>query len=216
MRLPASVKAIRTRWVAAKGIPQQQDGESSEAWESRLRDTWTVPFDEQVAFEEGSEWGAKRSSPTNPLGKDTIARRVNGRLWVFDLLTGAGTGQPTLNDDPEGEDITGQFFETRPEFFKPTNHLGNVIIPAPTTPILPLPTEPIPSLPSVDLGPLLARLETLEHENQDRRAEIRGAHDRIDKLPPPVMPPLPALKARGSVSLNDVLRGRQVEWDVKP
>lgn len=143
MKLPQEVKAIRARWVAAKGIPEIAPNESSEAWEARLRDTWTVPFDEQVAFElPGQGFGAKRGDPNRPLGKDTIAQQANGRLFVWDLLSGAGTGHPTLNDDPDSEDITGQFFETRPEFFSPRNHLGTAPVPQPNPPPTPQPSPP--------------------------------------------------------------------------
>lgn len=124
MKLPDDVKAIRSRYVAAFPLPQ---GEPSPEQEERVR-AWSIAFAEQVRYDTGnSSWGVKRSGPTNPISKDTIAKRHEGRLLIWDLCTGTGTGRPTLNEDPESEDITGQQFVG----VAPINHLRRVGIEPP-------------------------------------------------------------------------------------
>lgn len=159
MKLPQAVKEIRTRWVLRFPLPQ---GEPSAAHEELCR-RWSIGFAEQVAFElPGQGWGVKRGDQGRPIGKDSIALNyTTARLLSWDLMTGAGTGRPTLNADPESEDIgptpgrAGQFFETRPEYFRPTNHLGATVPGTePPTPLLP------PA--SIDLAPVLAALARLE------------------------------------------------------
>ena len=126
MPLPQAIKNIRSRYLTKFPLPQ---GDPSPAQEDVCRQ-WSIRFAEQVAFElPGQGWGVKRADPGRPIGKDSIARHLaaEGVLIVWDLMTGAGTGRPALNDSPVSEDITGQFFETRAEFFNPTNHLGTPI-----------------------------------------------------------------------------------------
>jgi hypothetical protein len=117
MQLPDSVKSVRARYIAAFPIPQ---GSPGEGFEETARQ-WSIKFAEQVAFERpGEGWGMKRADPGRPISKDTIARQMDGRLHIWDLLTGTGTGAPRLNDNPESEDVTGQTFVP----VAPTNHLG--------------------------------------------------------------------------------------------
>lgn len=126
MPLPQAVKNIRARYLAKFPLPQ---GDPSPEQEEICRQ-WSIRFAEQVAFElPGQGWGVKRADPGRPIGKDSIARQLaaEGVLLCWDLMTGAGTGRPALNDSPSSEEITGQFFETRAEFFKPTNHLGTPV-----------------------------------------------------------------------------------------
>lgn len=186
MKLPASVKAIRARWIAAKGLPQIHDGESDEAWTDRLR-SWSVGFCEQVAHElPGQGWGTKRGDSGRPLAKDSIAQQQDGKLFGWDLLTGSGTGHPGLNDDPDSEDITGQYFETRPEFFNPQDRLG-------VGPVDPKPTDP----PSSDLAGFI----------QDVRASLgrleTGLKAVQETLPPPptAFPPFPKYQGKTEISL---------------
>lgn len=147
MQLPDPVKAIRSRYVAKFPIPQ---GPAGDQHEENCRQ-WSIRFAEQVAYEQGPSWGMKRADPGRPISKDTIAYSEEGpfsgapiRIW--DLLTGTGTGNPRLNEDPQSEDITGQVFVP----VTPTNHLG---APAPTP-------QPTPT-PSVDLSAILQKFDTL-------------------------------------------------------
>jgi hypothetical protein len=139
MKLPPTVKDTRRRYVETFPVPQ---GEPSPAFEDRVR-RWTVAFIEQVAFElPGEGWGPKRGDQGRPLSKDSIANNqvVPGRLLGWDLLLGTGTGRPTLIADPNSRDITGQYFETRPAFFQPQDHLGG----SPPPPDPPPPAAVIP------------------------------------------------------------------------
>ena len=63
----------------------------------------------------------KRADGGRPISKDTIAQQAGGRLYIWDLISGAGTGHGVLQVG-EREDITGQVFVV----VTPTNHLGTV------------------------------------------------------------------------------------------
>jgi hypothetical protein len=106
MKLPDLVKSIRSRYVAKFPIPQTPGGGAEH--EERCRQ-WSIRFAQQVAFDLPNQgWGVKRAS--GPISKDTIALQTGGRLFVWDLLVGTGTGTPTLNEDPDGEQVFGQMF----------------------------------------------------------------------------------------------------------
>ena len=174
MRLPADVLAIRARYVAQFPVPQTPGGGA--AHEDRCRQ-WSIRFAEQVAFElPGQGWGMKRSA--GPISKDTIARIVDGRLFVWDLLSGTGTGTPTLVPMPEGVDVTGQTFVP----VTPTDHLG----PTPEPP-------PVVTPPSPDLAAVLLVLAAQQHAIGELTARMIAIEMR-----PPV--DFSALRARGTVS----------------
>jgi len=146
MQLPAEVKAIRARYVAKFPVPQ---GAPGEAIEEQVRQ-WSIGLAEQVAYEiPGEGWGTKRADPNRPISKDGLARQDDedrgGRLWIYDMVTGAGTGAGRLVENPEAEDITGQVFVP----VTPRNHLGDVVTTLP--PIVP-----------VDLGPVIAYLSKID------------------------------------------------------
>lgn len=153
MQLPEAVKAIRTRYVAQFPIPQGQPGE---AHEERCRQ-WSIAFAEQVAFEQGALWGMKRADNGRPISKDTITLYGDDYLTIWDLLTGTGTGNPRLVDDPQGEPITGQVFVR----VTPTNHLA-----------VSAPERPAPTLPPADLGPVMVLLEKLAAQQGDIAAAV--------------------------------------------
>jgi hypothetical protein len=117
--------ALLQRFAAKFPLPQGQPGD---AHENRCRD-WCRQFAEQVRFTTGDEdWGVKRAA--GPQSKDTIAEnRGNGKMIVFDLMTGAGTGHPTLNVHPHGEEVgDGQTFIP----VAPVDHLGSGPVPPPS------------------------------------------------------------------------------------
>ncbi|MGE3510188.1 MAG: hypothetical protein AB7N65_15050 [Vicinamibacterales bacterium] len=108
MKLTDPVKDIRRRYVEAFGLPSGNPNDP--LWEDTLR-AWTQRFIQQVVHERPSEnWGWKSAGGGRPPSKDSLARQIDGRLWSWDLLIGAGTGTPTLAEDPDGHDITGQVF----------------------------------------------------------------------------------------------------------
>ena len=137
--LSSDVKAIRSRYVAAFPVPQ---GDKGAAHEERCRQ-WSIRFAEQVSYEIPNQgYGVKRASSSRPISKDTLARWTPpGRLLIWDLLSGAGTGKPTLVTDPKSQDVTGQTFVA----VVPTNHLGSADPnpePIPTPEPIPLPVDP--------------------------------------------------------------------------
>lgn len=115
--------ALLQQFAARFPLPQTPGG--GEDHENKCR-AWCLKFAEQVRFTtRDATWGLKRSA--GPQSKDTIAKDLgNGKILVFDLMSGAGTGFPTLNAQPTGEEVVGQTFIP----VNPANHLG----PAPTVP----------------------------------------------------------------------------------
>lgn len=108
MKLPTAVLVTRDRYVAAFPLWTMPAGAAAE---ERAR-TWTLGLIAQIVFEfPGSDYGSKRADASRPLSKDGIAQQLGPQLLVWDLLSGAGTGQPTLTKNPDAEDITGQIFE---------------------------------------------------------------------------------------------------------
>jgi hypothetical protein len=141
-KLPAEVKAIRVRYLAGFPVPQ---GSPGDAFEEEARQ-WSIRFAEQVAFERpGEGYGMKRADPNRPISKDTLCRQIDGRLIIWDQLTGAGTGHPTLVDDPDSQDVTGQTFS-------PVTPHAHVPVPAPQNP------------PPTDLTGLIRRLDAVQAE----------------------------------------------------
>lgn len=164
MKLPDSVKAIRARYVVAFPIPTGAPGEQHE---ENVRQ-WSIRFAEQVAFEQGPQWGMKRADPNRPISKDTIALN-DGRLLIWDLLLGTGTGNPRLLDDPDSEELVGQVFVV----VQPTNHLGTPEQP-PAQPPSPPPSQPPAPCPPVDLSGVLAGLAAVQAEQAAQRALIEA------------------------------------------
>ena len=111
MKLPAEVLMTRDRYV--KAFPMWNVPPSEEA-EERAR-VWTLGLIAQINFDNGTVYGSKRASATRPLSKDGMASREGGKLLCWDMLSGAGTGAPSVNDNPDSMDITGQIFEPVPK-----------------------------------------------------------------------------------------------------
>lgn len=73
---------------------------------------WTIGFVRQVKFSyPDANFGCKKADDSRPISKDSIAQiHFGGIISGWDLLSGAGTGKPTLALDPDSQDITGQVF----------------------------------------------------------------------------------------------------------
>jgi hypothetical protein len=141
--------ALMQQFVAKFPLPQTPGG--GEEHENKCR-AWCLKLAEQVRFTTNDPtWGVKRAA--GPQSKDTIAHDLgNGKMAVFDLMAGAGTGTPTLNAQPQGEIVgEGQTFIP----VSPVNHLGTQA-PPPTQP----PTQPVPDTE------LAKRVEALEQRLQ--------------------------------------------------
>ena len=134
IRLPPVVLRTRDRYVAAFPLWSISAGPEAEA---RAR-TWTIALAEQLAFDyPGEGYGCKRADGGRPISKDVIARQEALLLFAWDMLSGAGTGTPTLVVNPIAEDITGQIFVS----VRPTNHLAGASAP-PARPEVELPPYP--------------------------------------------------------------------------
>ncbi len=132
MKLPANVLATRDRYVAAFHLWTMPAGEAAEM---RARE-WTLGLIAQVGWEHPNQgYGSKRASADRPLSKDGMAQQTGATLVVFDMLSGAGTGQPSLNANPDSQDITGQIFE----FVQPYDVIGGQPTPPEPTPVPPQP-----------------------------------------------------------------------------
>jgi hypothetical protein len=108
------------RAFAAKFPPPT--GASGEEHEERCRD-WMLRLGQQLeASYPGAGYGRKRAGATRPWSKDGLPRKVGAVLHNWDLLAGAGTGQPVLNNlvGYRSIDISDQVFEA----VSPVNHLG--------------------------------------------------------------------------------------------
>lgn len=128
-RLTAAHKELRARYVARFPVPSKNDGEGQDAWEDRVRRQWTIPFIQQMmASFPGDGFCVKSADAGRPESKDAMGRERGGRLYVYDLLEGTGTGRPRLVDDPAPEDITGQFVHRE---YGPVDRLGGGTVPAP-------------------------------------------------------------------------------------
>lgn len=153
--------ALLQRFVARFPVPQRRAGEPQEPdFEDRCR-AWVKTLAEQFSFQYGSSWGVKSSSPGAPQSKDVLAH-TSDQLRGWDMLVGAGTGFPTLNDPP----VAIPDHEMKPQAFIPvtaTNHLKE---PQPDPEPEPEP-EPIP-------GDLPSRVAALEARVAQYDAVVRA------------------------------------------
>lgn len=167
MKLPAVVKNIRDRFVTAYPLPFGMPGPE---FEERVRQ-WSIRLAEQVRFETNDPaWGVKRADPGRPIGKDTIARFEEGRLLIWDLCLGAGTGAPRLNADPDSEDVTGQVFIG----VAPVNHLK---VEPPRS--APAPQEAPAPQNAQALAAVMAKLEAIEglaRQHLDGQTALEAAY----------------------------------------
>lgn len=110
------------RAFAAKFPPPTGPAENEEHFE-RCRG-WMEDLAEQLRFSHPHyDFGRKRASASRPWSKDGLPRRVGAVVHNWDLLAGAGTGQPVLNSlvGYRSIDISDQVFEG----VSPVNHLAS-------------------------------------------------------------------------------------------
>jgi hypothetical protein len=126
MKLPSAVLATRDRYVETFPLWTMPEGPAAE---DRAR-RWTLGLVAQVVWEHGTTYGSKRADPNRPISKDGLAQQSGATLFVWDMLSGAGTGSPSLNENPDAQDITGQLFE----HVDGRDVIGGAPDPAPTPP----------------------------------------------------------------------------------
>jgi len=107
MKLPSAVLATRDRYVETFPLWTMPEGPAAE---DQARQ-WTLGLVSQIVFEHGTTYGSKRADPNRPISKDGLAQQQGATLLVWDMLSAAGTGSPSLNQNPDSQDITGQIYE---------------------------------------------------------------------------------------------------------
>ena len=151
--LPDKVIATLDKFFAAKCGKYDDGSLAPPIGEDNVRNL-IIDADEQVAFEFPNEgWGTKRADAGRPVSKDSLARSTGGKLFIWDLVSGAGTEHPTFTyKNANSQDVTGQVYIGPGDNldggrkFTPQNHLtGTVPTPNPTpTPTpTPVPTKPV-------------------------------------------------------------------------
>ena len=197
MRLSPEVRAVIDRFVSQRPVPQ---GEPGPEFEEKARQ-WSTAIAEQLAFERPQDgFGKKRADPGRPISKDAIARQLGDRLLAWDMLTGAGTGHPTLVADPDSMDITGQVFVP----VTPRNHVGAAAPSQPSPPSQPPGLQPPPSQPAgqagstADVAAVLAAIQDLARTVQDfrtatdaRLADLANRVSAVEARPVPALPAIP-------------------------
>ena len=180
MKLPSHVLATLDRFVARFPIPHGlvDTPERVHEIEARVRE-WSNNAVEQVVFEHPDQgYGSKKSSPTNPQTKDGIAQHQNGRLYMWDMVTGAGTGRGKyVAPQSESLDISNQVFIA----IEGRNHLGPVA--EPVIPVDPT-TPPVSSSYETDSRGAFGRIETALHSTpeytEDRYTGLEARLERIE------------------------------------
>ena len=144
MKLPSAVLATRDRYVAAFplwSVPESQADDTARKW--------TLGLIAQINFEHPNQgYGSKRADAGRPLSKDSLAQQVGATLNNWDLLSGTGTGHPTLVQNPDSEDITGQIWE----FVAGRDVIGNAPAPPNPSPQPPASVPPYNEAYSVEFG----------------------------------------------------------------
>ena len=153
MQLPARI-------VDIVNVMYERNKELAHSPSENDRRTLTVLILEQIAFEFGSNWGAKARSASDPLSKDGLAYKVDANtIHVWDWQNGT-TREPqlTVGQEPSHADLVGHHFIR----VNSANHLGVVVtVPPPYPPYPPLPDgtgEPGPANPNGALEQQLAHL----------------------------------------------------------
>lgn len=118
--MPENVRAVFLAYARAIPHPTGGPNPADPPFEDKCR-AWTKGAAQQIVFSTGDRsWGCKNAGGGRPQSKDSIAEVVGPTLFGYDTLFGVGTGDPSLNPNPVGEDITGQVFMP----VEPFDHIG--------------------------------------------------------------------------------------------
>lgn len=205
MKLPESVLATLNRYLAKFPVPH---GEPGEAIEEQVRQ-WTNNAVEQVVFEHpGEGWGSKRADGGRPQSKDGMANNqiVPGRLMLWDLVTGAGSGQGSyVGDGKDAEDVTGQVFIPKDG----ADHIGGGVSPQPPT----NPHEPAPNVPTSPddnvPAPIQAFMNAVAGALDSMQAKLDASAVREAKLVELVQAVKPIKPPKYALTINLPFVGRQ-------
>lgn len=155
--LPENAKAAIRDFVSVCPVPQAPDSviadpAALERWvHTELRMGWKLRLAEYLCFRLGEDWGTKGTSPEWP-SKEAIARRRAGKMDVWDMLTGAGSGRPRLELENPKHHFVGIEDGAHWMAVTPVDHLANITVPGDRPTI----ETPLWALSSFDLGTRLA------------------------------------------------------------
>lgn len=164
MDLPENVRLLLIQFAQRFPLPHTPGG--GDEHENKCR-AWCLRFAEQVRFSTADEaWGVKRAGEGRPQSKDTIAKNLGGgRLAIFDLMLGAGTGAPTLVERPYGEEASDQVFIP----VQAVNHFGGPP-PEPPAALTDAQKAVVNKLIAAALAPLKADVARLREEVEELKA----------------------------------------------
>jgi hypothetical protein len=151
MSLPDKVIATLDRFFAAKCGHYDDGSLAPPQGEDNVREL-IIDADEQVAFEHPNQgYGTKRADAGRPVSKDSLAQKKDNKLFIWDLVSGAGTTHPTfVYKNASSQDVTGQIYIGPGDpldggaKFTPQNHLsGTTPVPIPPTSTPPVDCKPV-------------------------------------------------------------------------
>lgn len=168
MELPAQVYLIADDFRTAYPPPRRGPDETPGQHEERCRQ-WSIRLAKQVKHDTGeAKWGVKKKDRTSPISKDSLAFDGNDGLHSWDMLIGAGTGNPTFATNPAHHYIPAQVFVA----VEPQDYL------APTQQVPTPPPVPVPPPPPPVPAPAVSYSQFVAVEAQQVRDKYRAVHGR--------------------------------------
>lgn len=212
MNLPGRVvEIVRALYEANKNLALGSDED---------RRALTIKINEQIAFELGSQWGAKRADSGRPISKDAIAFNAAPDLFIWDWQDGTTRGPSSFMAAGVPGKNVGEGQPEGPQVFvpvSPTNHLGAVPAPAaggqsgsqpppaPGVPAAAIDWTPVVSALNVVVGGLSAlATQAKEHDDANER-RYRDVVAHFEALPKPTPAPAPSVPS-GSINIGDLVK----------
>ncbi len=210
MNLPGRVvEIVQALYEANQNLAKGTDEE---------RRKLTIKINEQIAFELGPKWGAKRADPGRPISKDAIAFDDAPNLWIWDWQDGSTRGLSSfMVPGAAGKNVGEGVQPDGNQIFIPVaavNHLG-AVPQQPGTPEQP----PQSGGGTVDLGPVISALgviasalaglaqqaATNDEANERRYRDLVAHFEALQRTSaPPVKPP--SNGGLGGVRIEDILK----------
>jgi hypothetical protein len=141
VELEGQHRAVINDYVKTFGLPETRGGRNPSSgdveWNKERGREWIYALIQTLTFRFPQDgFVRKRGDRGRPWSNESVARRVGGRLWGWDLLTNAGVEWQVFNIG-HAEDLAGQDWETVP----PKDHLagGGTTTPPTTPPVTPPP-----------------------------------------------------------------------------
>lgn len=146
VELTSAHVAVINDYVRKFGLPRTQGGRNPSSadieWNKERGREWIYDLIATLTARFPKDgFVRKRGDRGRPWSNESVARRVGGHLWGWDLLTNAGVEWQEFNIG-HAEDLAGQDWETVP----PKDHLaGGGPVTPPPPPVTPPAAKPFPS-----------------------------------------------------------------------